>query len=140
MSQHPDTFSIERRIFAAEAAPGLDNASLDKASPRGPKFRARPTDLRQPEDEGRRLGTALALSPPKPNGRWTRKLLLIGAGLMALAAASYFGWQYWTVGRFEISTDDAYVQAEEPRVPVPKLRVVSLSPTFAGRDFILWRL
>jgi hypothetical protein len=25
--------------------------------------------------------------------------------------------------------------AANPRVPVPKLRVVSLSPTFAGRDF-----
>jgi membrane fusion protein (multidrug efflux system) len=120
MSQHPDTFSIERPISAAEAAPGLDNAFLDKASPRGPKFRARPTDLRQTEDEGRRLGTALALSPPKPHGRRTRKLLLIGAGLMALAAASYFGWQYWTVGRFEISTDDAYVQADNTTI-APKV-------------------
>jgi membrane fusion protein (multidrug efflux system) len=120
MSQHPDTFSIERPISAAEAAPGLDEAFLDEASPRGPKFRARSTDLLQPEDEGRRSGTALALSPPKPNGRRTRKLLLIGAGLMALAAASYFGWQYWTIGRFEISTDDAYVQADNTTI-APKV-------------------
>src|ERR1700760_945508 len=28
----------------------------------------------------------------------------------------------------------------KPRVPVPKSRVTSLSPTFAGRDRTLWRL
>src|SRR5437588_9725207 len=30
--------------------------------------------------------------------------------------------------------------AENPRVPVPKSRVTSLSPTFAGLDRTLWRL
>ena len=30
--------------------------------------------------------------------------------------------------------------AANPTVPVPKLCVVSLSPTFAGRDLTLWRL
>src|SRR5271157_1971752 len=30
--------------------------------------------------------------------------------------------------------------AEKPRVPVPKSRVTSLSPTFAGRERTLWRL
>src|SRR5215470_14662804 len=30
--------------------------------------------------------------------------------------------------------------AANPRVPVPKSCVVSLSPTFAGRDLMLWRL
>src|SRR6516164_9913336 len=30
--------------------------------------------------------------------------------------------------------------AANPRVPVPKFCVVSLSPTFAGRDLTLWRL
>jgi hypothetical protein len=32
---------------------------------------------------------------------------LIGASLIALSAAVYGGWQHWTVGRFEVSTDDA---------------------------------
>src|ERR1700691_3902224 len=31
-------------------------------------------------------------------------------------------------------------EAAKPRVPVPKSRVTSLSPTFAGRDRTLWRL
>ena len=50
-----------------------------------------------------------------------RRLLLAGAGAAALAAAGHFGWDYWTVGRFHVSTDDAYVQADNvtiaPKVP-----------------------
>jgi membrane fusion protein (multidrug efflux system) len=125
MSQHPDTFSIERPISAAEAAPGLANASLAEASvanasPQGKQLRARSTELPQPPHEGRASGTALALSPPNPKGRRSRKLLMLGAGLMVLATAAYFGWQYWTVGRFEISTDDAYVQADNTTI-APKV-------------------
>lgn len=30
---------------------------------------------------------------------------------MALGGASWFGYHWWTVGRFEVSTDDAYVEA-----------------------------
>jgi len=36
-----------------------------------------------------------------------RRLLLVGASVLALAGGGYYGWQYWTVGRFEASTDDA---------------------------------
>jgi membrane fusion protein, multidrug efflux system len=107
MSQSPRTFLIERPILAAEAMRDLAN------SPHGllPELRARPTDLPQPASEGRPSQTAVALPSSEPERRTPRKLLLIGAGLMAFAVAAYFGWQYWTVGRFEVSTDDAYVQA-----------------------------
>ncbi len=44
---------------------------------------------------------------------------LIGA-LAAVVAFSYYGWQYWTVGRFLESTDDAYVQADSTIV-APKV-------------------
>ena len=40
-----------------------------------------------------------------------RQLLFAGAALIALAAAGWFGFQYATVGRYLISTDDAYVRA-----------------------------
>jgi membrane fusion protein (multidrug efflux system) len=49
-----------------------------------------------------------------------RKVLLTGAALLAMSAAGYFGWQYWTVGRFQVSTDDAYVQADST-VIAPKI-------------------
>jgi membrane fusion protein (multidrug efflux system) len=106
MSQSPRTFLIERPILAAEAMRDLANVS-----PRGFLPDALPTDLPQPASEGRPSQTAVALPSPEPRRRRPRKLLLIGAGLMAFAVAAYFGWQYWTVGRFEVSTDDAYVQA-----------------------------
>jgi membrane fusion protein, multidrug efflux system len=49
------------------------------------------------------------LAPQKPlRGRIVR-YAIIGA---VLATAGYFGYQYWTVGRFQVSTDDAYVQAD----------------------------
>src|SRR5690349_12347251 len=51
-----------------------------------------------------------------PKGRPWRKVILAAVGLAALAAGSEFGWQYWTVGRFEISTDDAYVRADNTTI------------------------
>jgi membrane fusion protein (multidrug efflux system) len=119
MSQYPDI--LERPISAAEAAPDLANASRGFPS----ELRARPIDLLQMADQGLPSETAVALpSPeapeapagPEAKGRLRRKLLLIGASLMAFAAAAYFGWQYWTVGRFEVSTDDAYVQADSTTI------------------------
>jgi membrane fusion protein, multidrug efflux system len=117
MSQSPRTFLIERPISAAEAM-----RDLADVSPPGflPELRARPTDLPQPASEGRPSQTAVALPSPAPEGRRPRGLLLIGAGLMAIAVAAYFGWQYWTVGRFEVSTDDAYIKADNTTI-APKV-------------------
>jgi membrane fusion protein (multidrug efflux system) len=50
----------------------------------------------------------------------TRLLLLAGAGALALAATAYAGERYWTVWRFEVSTDDAYVQADNTTI-APKI-------------------
>lgn len=55
----------------------------------------------------------------RPKSRRNRKLF-VGAALLAATAAGWFGWQYWTQGRFEISTDDAYVQADSTTV-APKV-------------------
>ena len=49
-----------------------------------------------------------------------RRLLLVGAGLLALAASAYAGERYWKVWRFEVSTDDAYVQADNTTI-APKI-------------------
>lgn len=57
---------------------------------------------------------------PAPSRHWSRKVLLAGVSLAALAAVSFYGWQYWTVGRFEVSTDDAYVQADNTTI-APKV-------------------
>ncbi len=53
--------------------------------------------------------------------RWTRKrlvfvLLALGAGTFGLHA----GWHWWTVGRFQEATDDAFLQADKVTV-APKV-------------------
>jgi membrane fusion protein (multidrug efflux system) len=49
-----------------------------------------------------------------------RKLLLMGAAIVALAGASWYGYDYWTVGQYLVSTDDAYVKADSTTI-APKV-------------------
>jgi membrane fusion protein (multidrug efflux system) len=49
-----------------------------------------------------------------------RKLLLTGAAIAALASAAWYGWDYWTVGQYLVSTDDAYVRADSTTI-APKV-------------------
>ena len=49
-----------------------------------------------------------------------RRVLLAGTAAALLAAASWYGWDYWTVGRFLVSTDDAYVKADNTTI-APKV-------------------
>ena len=51
-----------------------------------------------------------------------RSILLGAAGAGAIAAAILYGQYYWTTGRFMVSTDDAYLQADN----------VLISPKVAG--------
>jgi membrane fusion protein, multidrug efflux system len=50
-----------------------------------------------------------SLAAPRRKIRSRRTLLYAGAALVAVLGAAWFGVQYWTVGRFVESTDDAYV-------------------------------
>jgi membrane fusion protein (multidrug efflux system) len=49
-----------------------------------------------------------------------RRLLLAGAAVAVLSGAVWYGWNYWTVGRFQVSTDDAYVKADNTTI-APKV-------------------
>jgi membrane fusion protein (multidrug efflux system) len=49
-----------------------------------------------------------------------RRVLLTGAAVALLATASWYGWEYWSVGRFLVSTDDAYVKADNTTI-APKV-------------------
>lgn len=51
------------------------------------------------------------LAPAKKK-RPMRSMLLPIIGLALLGAGAWYGYDYWTDGRFMISTDDAYVQAD----------------------------
>ena len=91
MSKHQDAFTIDRQVLP-------DEALAD------PKLVAQASQL---------------LAPKKARGGF-RRLLMVGASLAAIAGGSYYGWDYWTVGRFNVSTDDAYVQADSVTV-APKV-------------------
>ncbi|WGS18191.1 MULTISPECIES: HlyD family secretion protein [unclassified Bradyrhizobium] len=60
-----------------------------------------------------------AAKPPAQKGK-LRRLLLAGAAVAVLAGAAWYGWDYWTVGRFLVSTDDAYVKADNTTI-APKV-------------------
>ena len=54
---------------------------------------------------------APAAAPPKKSG--SKKRLILGAvAVVALGLLGNMGYDYWTVGRFMVSTDDAYLKAD----------------------------
>jgi membrane fusion protein (multidrug efflux system) len=57
-----------------------------------------------------------------PRKSQLRKLLIGVAAVALLAGAAKYGHDYWTTGRFLVSTDDAYVQADS----------VAISPKISG--------
>jgi membrane fusion protein (multidrug efflux system) len=73
--------------------------------------RRRPDEARAPApSEGTK--SAQQDAPDAAPRRRSRTLILAGAVLAALAAAAYYGDHWWTFGRFQVSTDDAYVGAK----------------------------
>ncbi|MBZ9795373.1 HlyD family secretion protein [Mesorhizobium sp. ES1-4] len=53
-----------------------------------------------------------AAEAPAKKKRSVRSFLLPIIGLALLSGGAWYGYDYWTTGRFMISTDDAYVQAD----------------------------
>jgi membrane fusion protein (multidrug efflux system) len=41
---------------------------------------------------------------------------MAGAAIAVLAGATWYGWDYWTVGQYLVSTDDAYVKADNTTI------------------------
>ena len=63
---------------------------------------------------------ARTITIPAAEPRRARRLLVVVASLAVVAAGGYYAWHYWTVGRFQVSTDDAYVQADNSTI-APKV-------------------
>ena len=62
-----------------------------------------------------------AVAPPEKK-KGGRRLMLPVVGAVLLAAAGWYGYQWWTHGRFMISTDDAYIEGD----------IASISPKVSG--------
>jgi membrane fusion protein (multidrug efflux system) len=93
MTSHSATFEIDRRV-------ATDDALMPGTTGKAP------------------AGGAIAAPVEKKFN--FRKLLMTGAALAVLAGAAYYGWDYWTVGQYLVSTDDAYVKADNTTV-APKV-------------------
>ncbi|AZO40569.1 HlyD family secretion protein [Mesorhizobium sp. M7D.F.Ca.US.005.01.1.1] len=69
-----------------------------------------------PATEAPQVPTQPVSSPPAEapakKKRSVRSFLLPIIGIALLGAGAWYGYDYWTTGRFMISTDDAYVQAD----------------------------
>ncbi|MXN47378.1 HlyD family efflux transporter periplasmic adaptor subunit [Shinella kummerowiae] len=63
---------------------------------------------------------AAVAQPEKKKG--SRRFVMPVIGLALLAAAGWYGYQWWTNGRFMISTDDAYIEGD----------IASISPKVSG--------
>ena len=97
MTQHSTAFEIERPVPPREAIGELRPATPDDS------------------------GTAAIAAAPLPSRKFNfRKLLLAGAAVAVLTGAAWYGFDYWTVGRYLVSTDDAYVRADSTTV-APKV-------------------
>ena len=92
MSRHSTEFKAEQEIpaGAVEGLPKADHANVVAAS----------------ETRGARARL--------------RRLLLAGSAVAVLSGAVWYGWDYWTAGRFLVSTDDAYVKADNTTI-APKV-------------------
>ena len=119
MARHSGSLEVERSISQAEA---MQMLQLD--AKRGPAANPQPTaeavPVQPPVPQAAAANSGDGSAQPVPAKNRLRRLFLAGAGLAALGAGVYFGWDYWTVGRFHISTDDAYVQADNTTI-APKV-------------------
>jgi len=65
------------------------------------------------------ISASLPAAPVARNGA-IRRILMAGTAVALLAGVAWYGWDYWTVGRYLVSTDDAYVKADNTTI-APKV-------------------
>jgi membrane fusion protein (multidrug efflux system) len=113
MKHHPGSPAIDRLISDSEAAQfGVGGGSPESlGGPTSPVAEVAPRQEPAPQ-AARPAVEAVEAIPAAPARGRLRQILIGAAGVAALALGAYYGWNYWTVGRFQVSTDDAYVQAD----------------------------
>jgi membrane fusion protein, multidrug efflux system len=95
MTHHSTVFEVERPVPVGDTVKDLQPPTNDKAS-------------------------AGELASPVVKKFNFRRLLMAGAAAAVVAGAAWYGWDYWTVGQYLVSTDDAYVKADNTTV-APKI-------------------
>ena len=112
MMRHTRAVEIERSISPVEAAPLLRDSA-----PEAPPAEGRlPGALANPDDQAPQTVAASGTRGDAGRTNRLRPWLFAVAGVVVLVLSAYYGTQYWTVGRFEVLTDDAYVQADNTTI------------------------
>ena len=102
--------SGRNEAVARSASPDPVPAALDRAPPR-------------PTSPQLAAASQPGIAPPAPRPRGGKKKLVLAAVLLAtLAGGGHYGWTWWTVGRFQETTDNAFLQADK----------VTVSPRISG--------
>jgi len=104
------------RAQASQA--GEPASSLLREPAAEPLREARPSGLREPAAEQARSTSEAVLAHPqaapaepvKPKSR--KKFVLLGVAAVALSFGAYEGYGWFTHGRYMVTTEDAYVQAD----------------------------
>jgi membrane fusion protein (multidrug efflux system) len=86
----------------------MSSPALKTTTPEAPAPRPHAVPTASPAPQQVTPGQQTAPKAASP----MRKLILGAAALVALAVAGKYGYEYATVGRFMVSTDDAYVKAD----------------------------
>jgi membrane fusion protein (multidrug efflux system) len=110
MSRHSAAFEADRPAPAQTVQDLLPPQAPKESSKESSKenLRGNPKESQPPASE--------APAPPVATKGSLRQLLLAGTAVALLAGAAWYGWDYWTVGRFLVSTDDAYVKADNTTI------------------------
>jgi membrane fusion protein, multidrug efflux system len=108
-----DTAALDRPENApAEGARPAQEARNDGRSPVAESTPKQPAEALAPSPVQSRPTDIATRAVAKPARRRVGRQLAFGAAIAtALGGASWFGYHWWTIGRFTVSTDDAYVEA-----------------------------
>jgi membrane fusion protein (multidrug efflux system) len=89
--------------------------------------------------DGRSSGIGIGTGDAASRKRLLKRTALGALTVLGLAAGAYYGTEYWRTGRFLVSTDDAYVQADNtliaPRVSgyISQVLITDNQPVKAGQ-------
>jgi membrane fusion protein, multidrug efflux system len=98
MTHHSTSFQAERTVSAAAVQKLLPQETASPESPDG----------------------SVTVVPQVSLKVRLRQMLLAGSAVALISASVWCGWDYWTVGRYLVSTDDAYVKADNTTI-APKV-------------------
>ena len=92
----------------------IDPAMARQTTPTTAELRA---EAMEPAATRHELRVDMVAAPPAAKGGGgVRRMLLAAVAIAVVGGAGHYGYQWWTNGRFIVSTDDAYVSADTSTV------------------------